>query len=86
MIPFTHDGAGAVVIDGVGTIDGVLWPLGSVPIFLHSKDAIYGSARLPARVNEPLVERYACMKDDMERLSESAVLVFDMNLCLADYF
>ena len=43
MRPFTCDSADAIAVDGVGAINGVPWPLGSVPIFLHGKDAVHGS-------------------------------------------
>ena len=54
MGAFTHDGAGAVAVDGVGAIDSMPHSLGSVPISPTAKMPSTAPAPLPCRVNGPL--------------------------------
>ena len=54
MRPLAHDGASTIAVDGVGAVDGVPWPLGSVPIFLHGKDAVHGTSAVAVSCKQPL--------------------------------
>ena len=53
--PFTHDSTSVVAINGIGAIDDVPWPLGSVPIFLHGKDAVHGSGAVAVSCKPALI-------------------------------